>query len=418
LIFTEKNLIMYTNGHSQSPYYEDYQRHREIDRDKVDELVIAGFEWKDVAVALCVSDTKLRNWRIASDYVDPLIIPSDEVLDDLVRTFAAEKGTRGERAVGGFLLSLRLRVTRDRLRQSLHRVDGEAVVQRRARAVERVVYSVGGPHHLWHIDGCHKLIPYGLVVHGGIDGFSRAVVYLHCSDNNRADTVLRLFREATQVFGVPSRTRSDHGTENVRVAQFMLEQRGLGRGSMLTGTSMRNQRIERLWRDTTSSVLGFYKREFQDLERRGVDFSNVCVRWIMHHLFLARINADLQAFVHSWNNHGLSSVPGQRTPLQLLMWYQRSAGTLPAVVDEALYGVEGEVDAAAEAAEMGGVGAGAGAHGPANHVEVIPAGCPFAEDALQEYQQRVPPVQLHETRATFWPRILAALGVAEEILSR
>ena len=29
-----------------------------------------------------------------------------------------------------------------------------------------------------------------LVVHGGVDGYSRIPVYLHCSDNNKADTVL------------------------------------------------------------------------------------------------------------------------------------------------------------------------------------------------------------------------------------
>lgn len=52
----------------------------------------------------------------------------------------------------------------------------------------------------------------------GIDGFSRCVVYLKCSANNRADTVLRLFVEATNTFGAPSRIRCDQGIENVDVA--------------------------------------------------------------------------------------------------------------------------------------------------------------------------------------------------------
>ena len=29
-------------------------------------------------------------------------------------------------------------------------------------------------------DGQHKLVRWGFVTHGGIDGYSRLVVYLHC----------------------------------------------------------------------------------------------------------------------------------------------------------------------------------------------------------------------------------------------
>lgn len=42
----------------------------------------------------------------------------------------------------------------------------------------RRVYNVPGPNHLWHMDGHHKLIRYGLVTHGCIDGNSRVVIYL------------------------------------------------------------------------------------------------------------------------------------------------------------------------------------------------------------------------------------------------
>ena len=84
-----------------------------------------------------------------------------------------------------------------------------------------------------------------LVTHCGIDGYSRLVVYLKCSSNNTASTVYNLFLEAVDLYGLPSRVRSDQGTENYRVAQHMLEHRGVERRSMLVGSSVHNQRIER-----------------------------------------------------------------------------------------------------------------------------------------------------------------------------
>jgi len=60
-------------------------------------------------------------------------------------------------------------------------------------------------------------------------------VYLHASNNNRAETVLALFKEAVERFGIPSRVRCDQGGENYDVAGFMLSSRAVGRGSVIAG---------------------------------------------------------------------------------------------------------------------------------------------------------------------------------------
>lgn len=90
-----------------------------------------------------------------------------------------------------------------------------------------------------------------MVIHGGIDGYSRISVFLSCSNNNRADAVLGIFQKAVDCYGLQSRVRSDKGGENVDVSMFMLSHpdRGTGRRSMIVGKSVHNQGIERLWRN-------------------------------------------------------------------------------------------------------------------------------------------------------------------------
>ena len=76
-----------------------------------------------------------------------------------------------------------------------------------------------------------------IVVHGGIDGYSRLPVFLKASDNNRASTVLTCFCEAVQECGLPSRVRSEQGGESVEVSAYMLNhpERGPSRGRIITG---------------------------------------------------------------------------------------------------------------------------------------------------------------------------------------
>ena len=66
------------------------------------------------------------------------------------------------------------------------------------------------------------LYRWRLVIHGGVDGFSREPVYLPCSSNNRANTVLTLFQEAVSPYGLPSRIWIDQGGGNVEVSMFLL----------------------------------------------------------------------------------------------------------------------------------------------------------------------------------------------------
>ena len=76
--------------------------------------------------------------------------------------------------------------------------------------------------------------------------------------NNLLATVHALFVAAGERNRWPSRVRSDRGDENVDVAASILRHRGLNRGSMITGLSVHNQRIKRIWRDVFVGVGHFF----------------------------------------------------------------------------------------------------------------------------------------------------------------
>ena len=77
----------------------------------------------------------------------------------------------------------------------------------------RRIYNVGEPNEVWQFDDHHKLIRWRLVIHGCIDGYSRVITYLHCSTNNTAITVLSLFTNEIQRFGLPQKNCSDLGAK-------------------------------------------------------------------------------------------------------------------------------------------------------------------------------------------------------------
>ncbi|KAL1022511.1 hypothetical protein UPYG_G00028670 [Umbra pygmaea] len=215
----------------------------------------------------------------------------------------------------GHLRSKDIIVQRRRVRESLQRVDSAGVLSRRRTAIAWRAYSVPHPNFIWHVDGNHKLIRWKFVVHAAIDGYSRMLMFLHCSNNNRAVTMKDLFNAAVGKFGRPLHIRTDHGGENAQVWEDMRASRG--EGSVLTGSSVHNQRIERFNRDLNNNCGHVYAPIFYQLESLGIlDLENATDLFCLHYVFLPRINRTLEEFKAGFNNHSIST-EGNRTPVQL-----------------------------------------------------------------------------------------------------
>ena len=265
-----------------------------------------GFTWTKISRMFGVSRWTIKR-RTKSSNLRGFSAISEEELDNIVREYVHRHGgTTGQTLISGYIRSLGLRIQRKKIRKSLVRIDPKNSALRMGIVVHRRKYYVPWPNSLWHIDGHHSLIRWGLVIHGCIDGYSRRIIFLNCSNNNLSETVLTLFMQAIRNDNGlwPSRIRVDYGVENVLVCDAMVQERGEGRGSFLAGPSTRNQRIERLWRDVFRCVAHMFYYVFYALEDSGLlNIDDPVDMLTLQFAFMPRINYALQEYLELYNNH-------------------------------------------------------------------------------------------------------------------
>ncbi|XP_041823364.1 uncharacterized protein LOC121629368 isoform X2 [Melanotaenia boesemani] len=279
----------------------------EIPRETLGTLVLSGITIRSIAEMFAVSPSTVRRRMVEEGLrkSDRYSSVGDAELDAIVLDIQHCHPNAGWRMMLGHLRSRRIHIQRSRLVESMRRVNPEGVMMRRLsiQTARRRQYSVPAPNYLWHIDGNHKLIRWRFVVHGGIDGFSRLIVYLNAATNNKATTVFDGFLSAVRQYGIPSRVR-----------------------------------IERLWRDVYENVLDLFYTMFTQLEIQGLlNPGEEIDLFALHRCFLHHIQHHLQAFKEAWNQHGLRT-ENNCSPLQLWSLYRKEGHDFSQVPDD--YGID------------------------------------------------------------------------------
>ena len=73
---------------------------------------------------------------------------------------------------------------------------------------------------------------------------------------------------------------------------------GESTSAIITGSSMHNERIERLWRDVNRCMSSLFRDVFYTLEfEDAIDPINATDLYCLHYVFLPRINASLQPLI-------------------------------------------------------------------------------------------------------------------------
>ena len=206
-----------------------------------------------------------------------------------------------------------LRVRRDSIMRYIRVIDPEGVNRRKRRRLKRRRYVNPGPNFLWHVDGWDKLAPFGIYVHGAIDGFSRRILWLEVSSTNKNPKVVASYYLETinQIGGVPRRMRCDKGTENTIIGllqQFFRWEDNdefAGSKSFVSGKSSANQRIEAWWSKVREGAGGWWVNFFKDLRDRGLYTREPLDTECLKFCFLPIIRKELRLVATLWNTHNI-----------------------------------------------------------------------------------------------------------------
>uniref|UniRef100_A0A8C5DJN0 Integrase core domain-containing protein n=1 Tax=Gouania willdenowi TaxID=441366 RepID=A0A8C5DJN0_GOUWI len=265
--------------------------------ERIEHLLDTNLPISCIAKILCVPRTAIyrRKRELDLSVGGSYSTMSDRELDCIISTIKKQMPDAGYRTVMGHLVSMGLHIQYRRLMASMHRVDAAGIFSRLTAL------------------GCDMQSTYS----GRGSLASLHILYLDAATNNRASTAFSFFLKSTRRHGLPSRVRGGQAPENLDIAEFMFATKGTDRESFISGKSLRNHRMTRLWRDVWIAVTSTYYNVLHSLEEVGVlDISDGIHLYGVHYIFVAKLQQDLKTFIGGWNDHPLQT-DGGLTPQQL-----------------------------------------------------------------------------------------------------
>lgn len=235
-------------------------------------------------------------------------VSDHEIKSAITKEIDSKPYTVGYRCMYDTLRMRGLQVRRDSVMQFMKEIDPIGCEFRRRRRIIRRIYKSSGPNDTWHIDGYDKLKPYGLSIHGCIDGYSRKIMWLRVGSSNNDPTVIARYylRCVMECGGCPSLLQSDPGTENVLVGSLQSLFVNSEDGFKIVRSAF-NQRIEAWWsmlrRRFTSWWIDFFRylASFNSFEI-GNENDIRCIRFC----FSSLIQRELDEVKNTWNHHHIS----------------------------------------------------------------------------------------------------------------
>lgn len=126
-----------------------------------------------------------------------------------------------------------------------------------------------------------------------------------------------------------------------------------------------------------SKVIGFYMTLFKSFEKNGMCIDDDWHIFVLHYLFMPRIEQELDQFKRTWNNHQVSTEKN-KTPLQML---EMRSDSFPVEVDNEYEVDEYDQDDISD-------------DGEDYSVACDPTCCPLSDHNLSVFQSRVKPIEL------------------------
>ena len=249
---------------------------------------------------------------------------SDEIINALESELKSSGSSIGYRQMHHRLtMNHGLFINRETVRKALKLLDPDGVSCRSKHKLKRRMYRAKGPNFIWHIDGYDELKPFGFSIHGGIDGFSRRILWLEVGHTNKNPKVVAHYfvNCVQQVGGLPRIVRADAGTENVNVSgiqRFLRrddEDSFGGEKSFMYGKSTSNQRIESWWSFLRKSFTGWWMEFFKKMREDGeyCDDNPVHIQCLSY-CFMSLLKEELYCVAQNWNLHKIRPTRNPDSP--------------------------------------------------------------------------------------------------------